>query len=95
VGGPNGFQPPKPIKTADPEYPPEARDKHLPGKDNLIVLVNEDGFPEVLQVQKESNHIFDEAALRAVSQWRFKPATKDGKPVAVIIAVEMSLHFTN
>mgnify|MGYP003509931133 FL=1 len=32
----------------------------------------------------------DEAAIQALKQWRFDPGTKDGKPVAVRVEVEMS-----
>jgi len=32
----------------------------------------------------------DEKAIEAVKQWRFKPAYKEGKPVAVLQMVEMS-----
>jgi hypothetical protein len=31
----------------------------------------------------------DEKAIEAVKNWRFEPATKDGKPVAVAINVEV------
>jgi TonB family protein len=33
----------------------------------------------------------DEKAIEAVSKWRFKPATKDGKPVPV--AANISVRF--
>jgi len=35
----------------------------------------------------------DEKAMEAVRQWRFTPAMKDGTPVAVQIAVEVSFHL--
>ena len=34
----------------------------------------------------------DENAIEAVKQWRFEPAMKDGKPVAVEINVEVTFH---
>jgi protein TonB len=33
----------------------------------------------------------DQKAMEAVSKWRFRPATKDGKPVPVMVNVEV--HF--
>jgi TPR repeat protein len=35
----------------------------------------------------------DEKAVEAVRSWRFSPALKDGKPVAVEIAVEVDFHL--
>jgi TonB family protein len=35
----------------------------------------------------------DEKALEAVKTWRFKPATKDGKPVATQLVVGVDFHL--
>jgi protein TonB len=35
----------------------------------------------------------DDKAMEAVRQWRFDPATKDGKPVPVVIAVEINFKL--
>jgi hypothetical protein len=37
---------------------------------------------------------FDEAAMNAVKNWKFSPATKDGKPVAVQINVRVNFHLS-
>ena len=34
----------------------------------------------------------DQSAVAAVEQWRFAPAQKDGKPVAVRITLEIAFH---
>jgi len=34
----------------------------------------------------------DQAAVDAVRQWRFDPAKKEGKPVAVRVSVEIRFH---
>jgi len=34
----------------------------------------------------------DQSAIDAVQEWRFDPARKDDKPVAVKIAVEIRFH---
>jgi len=33
--------------------------------------------------------VLDEKASAAIKKWRFQPALKDGKPVAVYVAVEV------
>jgi TonB family protein len=61
----------------------------------LVVVsldVGIDGRPNSLTVTSAANHDYDEAALRAVRQWRFKPATCDGQPVEIEIAVETVFH---
>ena len=35
----------------------------------------------------------DEKAIEAVRNWKFEPAKKDGKPVAVQINVEVNFHL--
>jgi TonB family protein len=35
----------------------------------------------------------DEKALEAVRQWKFAPATKDGHPVAVRVAIEVAFRL--
>ena len=35
----------------------------------------------------------DEKAIEAVRKWKFEPAMKDGKPVAVQISVEVNFRL--
>jgi len=57
------------------------------------MLVAADGRPRNLRVTSAPNRDFDEAALEAVRQWRFKPATCDGEPIEVEIAVQIAFQF--
>jgi hypothetical protein len=59
----------------------------------LIVLkgeIREDGTVDKVQVYKGLVPQMDEAARLAFSQWKFKPALKDGKPITVEILVGIS-----
>jgi TonB family protein len=38
------------------------------------------------------NPDYDQAALAAVQQWRFKPATCDGEPMEKKMAIETEFH---
>jgi TonB family protein len=72
---------PVPTQKVQPTYPPIAKMKKITGKVTLKVLVNEKGRPdqvEVVTISPPSNVGFDKAAIDAVRQWSFQPATKDG-----------------
>src|SRR6266851_1294904 len=92
--GPTFFTPPdgakesvnclNPIKPPKEVYGSEPKPPRTSGGRTLVVLsivVGTDGTPHDLSVTSAPNHDFDEAALEAVRQWRFKPATCDGEPV--------------
>jgi TonB family protein len=90
---PDVMQPPKPIHTPDPTYTDSARQKRLTGNATLLAVINEQGFPEILEVVKGLGEGLDTQALIAVADWRFKPAVKDGHPVAVMINVAVSFKL--
>jgi TonB family protein len=59
----------------------------------LSVVVEPDGSTSHIRVIKRVGHGLDEKAIDAVKTWIFKPATLNGKPVAVRIAVEIKFHL--
>jgi hypothetical protein len=58
---------PTPIHTPDPEYTETARQKHMTGTAVLLVVINEEGVPEVLEVTKGLGEGLDVQALITVS----------------------------
>jgi len=56
------------------------------------VVVTSKGMPDNPQVVKSLDKEVDSCAVEAVKQWRFAPAQKQGKPVAVHITVEIEFH---
>ncbi|MFZ0687861.1 MAG: energy transducer TonB [Terriglobales bacterium] len=91
VGG--GVSAPKKIYDPDPEYSEEARKAKYQGTCVLYVVVGPDGRPRDVRVQRTLGLGLDEKAIEAVKTWRFEPATKDGKPVAVAINIEVSFRL--
>jgi TonB family protein len=83
--------PPKAISTPDPQYPP-----HQKGRATVMVstLVGEDGNPKDLQVVRSAGPDFDQAALNAARQWRFKPPTCDGTPIQARINIEIVFNMS-
>ncbi len=91
VGG--GVSAPKAIYSPDPEYSEEARKvKHM-GTVVLWLVVGPDGKPRDIKVLRTLGLGLDEKAIEAVKNWRFDPAKKDGKPVAVQINIEVNFHL--
>lgn len=80
------------IKDVKPRYPDEAKEKRIQGVVQLEGVVLEDGTVGDIRVTKSLDQTYglDQAAVAALKQWEFKPGQKDGKPVKVLVAVEMS-----
>jgi TonB family protein len=85
-------QRPQPVYTTDPVYPEDARKARLEGQVVIKTVIDEQGKVQEPAVEKSSGHPnLDQAALDAVSNWKFKPATLEGKPVAV--HYRMTINF--
>jgi periplasmic protein TonB len=91
VGG--GISAPRPVETPDPAYTDEARRAKHQGVCVLGLIVDADGHPRDIRVVRGLGMGLDQKAIDAVRQWRFDPALKDGKPVAVQISVEVSFRL--
>ena len=91
VGG--GVSAPKVIYQPDPEYSEEARKAKFSGTCVLWLVVGPDGKPRDIRVSRTLGLGLDEKAIEAVKSWRFEPAMKDGKPVSVMINVEVSFRL--
>jgi protein TonB len=77
---------PEAITRPSPEYPDLARSAGVDGTVMVQALVGKDGRVKDTKVVK-SIPMLDEAAVKAVRQWVFKPALSNNKPVAVWVAV--------
>ena len=79
-----------------PPYPNDARRRRIEGTVYLQVLVDVDGRPLDVLVQRSSgNRSLDDAARKQVlNRWRFRPATRDGVPVQAvgIVPVKFSMQ---
>ena len=91
VGG--GVSAPKAIYAPDPEYSEEARKAKYQGTCVLWLVVGPDGKARDIRVARTLGLGLDEKAMEAVKTWKFEPAMKDGKPVAVQINVEVTFRL--
>jgi TonB family protein len=68
-----------------PEYSEEARKAKFMGTCALNLVVGPDGRPRDIAIARSVGLGLDEKAIETVKTWKFEPALKDGKPVAVQI----------
>ncbi|MFA6598963.1 MAG: energy transducer TonB [Ignavibacteriaceae bacterium] len=87
-------QMPSILSDAKPIYPPQALKKNIEGKVWLKVLVEANGNPSSIQVMKSTDTIFDKAAIAAAKNYKFEPALKDDKPVAVFVIIPFQFSLS-
>jgi len=88
-----GISPPRVTLHKDPEFNDLARRMKYQGTAVLGLTVDQDGIPTKVHVLNPLGCGLDAQAVRAVEGWRFKPAEKDGQPLPIEIAVEVSFHL--
>ena len=64
-----------------PEYPAEAKRRGEQGTVGLLVHIDADGHVSGIGVSQSAGANLDVAAQQAVSQWKFRPGLRDGRPV--------------
>jgi protein TonB len=85
--------PPKRILYVEPEYPSKARWGRAEGEVLLKGVINEQGHVTELRVVR-SIPLLDQAALDAVSQWKYEPTLVDGVPVRVETDFKVQFKWT-
>ena len=73
-------------------YPEAARKARMQGIVILEAIITKDGNVESVRVLRGINPLLDNAAMGAVTRWKYKPATFNGRPVPVYLTV--TVKFT-
>ncbi|MBV9507733.1 MAG: TonB family protein [Acidobacteriia bacterium] len=89
----NGVTPPALLQKIEPEYTEEARLAKYQGTVVVAVVVGTDGTAQNMRVIRSLGLGLDEKAMEAISQWKFKPGTKDGQPVQVAATIEVNFRL--
>ncbi len=78
----------------EPTYPRVALKGELGGRVRLQVVILQDGTVSEVAVVSSSRagYGFEEAAIEAVKQWRYRPATLNGKAVAAYTSVTVEFR---
>ena len=85
--------PPVIIQWASAPYTDDALKQGIEGTVVLIALVRQDGSIGAVSVSESLEESLDRNALRAVRTWKFDPATRAGKPVVVVVEINVDFEL--
>ena len=91
VGG--DVQPPTKLVAPPPQYTEIARKARIQGVVIVEAIIDKEGNVTNVKVLKGLPMGLDTAAADAVRKWKFKPATLNGKPVAVIYNLTVNFRL--
>jgi TonB family protein len=89
----NGIAAPMLLHKIEPSYSPEARVAKAQGTVVLFVVIGTDGTASDVQLRKGVGYGLDEQALKAITQWTFKPGMRDGMAVPVQASIEVNFRL--
>ncbi len=80
------------ISSVPPAYPALARTQHIQGDVRVDALIGANGRVTSMKVISGPT-LLHQAAMDALRQWKYQPATLDGKPVAMHLTVTIQFHM--
>ena len=81
------------ISAPEAEFSDEARRQKYQGVCMVALIVDTHGNPQNVHVIRALGMGLDEKAMEAIRQYRFKPGSKDGKPVPVQMNVRVDFRL--
>ena len=92
--GEDGVGAPVVIREQKPYYTPAALQGRVSGTVQLTCVVQTDGSCDHIHILGGGLHPdLDKEAIRALEQWRFQPAKRQGTPVPTLVTVEMNYSY--
>jgi periplasmic protein TonB len=80
------------ISTVQPIYPMLAKNQHAEGNVQIDALIDANGRVSTMKVVS-GPILLRQSAMDALKQWKYQPATLDGKPVATHLTVTLQFHL--
>ena len=91
--GKNGYSNPICIRCTPAHFSAEATTRKFTGTVLLEATIDEEGKVKDIRITKGLPFGLTEQAIKAVQEWRFKPATgPDGKPASVRQKIQVTFH---
>ncbi len=91
VGG--DVKPPEKVVFPSPQYTEIARKARIQGVVIVEAIIDKEGNVTNVKVLKGLPMGLDQSAVDAVKRWKFRPATLNGKPVAVIYNLTVNFQL--
>jgi len=94
---PGQLSAPDAIQKSDPGYPIELMRANVQGTVTLYAIIHSDGTVGDIRVLTSPDDRLDALAKSALARWKFRPATKDGQPVALeaVVVIPFRIKRTN
>jgi TonB family protein len=94
---PGELSAPDAIQKSDPGYPIELMRANVQGTVTLYAVIHSDGTVGEIRVLMSPDDRLDALAKSALARWKFRPATKDGQPVALeaVVVIPFRAKRTN
>jgi periplasmic protein TonB len=80
------------ISSVPPSYPALARTQHVAGEVRVDALIDATGRVTTMKVVSGPS-LLHQAAVEALRQWKYQPATLDGKPVPMHLTVTIQFRL--
>ena len=73
---------PKPLDRVHPKYPKSAAKEGRQGWTRFSFVIEKDGsVSNVIQLASSGSKDMNQAAIKALAKWKYKPAIENGEPV--------------
>src|SRR5256885_1247303 len=80
------------ISSVPPVYPTLAKNQHVSGNVTVDALIDANGRVTTMKVVSGPT-LLQQAAMDALKQWKYQPASLDGKPVAMHLTVTVQFRL--
>lgn len=77
----------------DPRYPDALRAMRMKGFAVVECIIGLDGKPRAIEVRNTNHALFGASAIEAVSKWRFRPGTLNGRAVETILVLKVDFQL--
>lgn len=84
---------PRPVRQVKMDPPSRFRQERISGLVRVEIMIDEDGETTVRKIIESSHPELEEPAREALSQWRWTPPKKNGKPVKARYLLPIGFRF--
>ncbi|MCH2592193.1 MAG: energy transducer TonB, partial [Pedosphaera sp.] len=74
---------PRPLVRIPPQYPPKLLLNRIKGRVDVSIVIDEEGRVTDYKIRRFTHDEFKREVTRVIRRWKFSPAIKDGRKVAV------------